>query len=341
MALLTVGIPVFNAMPYLPESLNSILGQSYRDFQVLAINDGSTDGSWEYLQTVRDPRLRLVNQDNRGITATLNRMLSEVDTAWLARHDADDVAYPNRLERTAAYIEKYPDAGMFFSLAEYFPKGSVGMFRSTKGTPQEIRKLVQSGYLPAICHPSVTLNVRKAVAVGGYRFDLHVEDIDLWWRLALAEDLRFIPEALVGFRQNLASVSSANLAHQAVNTLYIQYLLISHVLKRTALPYEQARPELAELFDDRRLEFKTHLRAFNMALGHRQYAQALLELNRAFGASPIDFLNRVLDEFAGHREISLGENPETLLRARQSLWPENPPQAAEPAPREEVFSERT
>lgn len=341
MALLTVGIPVFNAMPYLPESLDSVLRQSYADFEVLVINDGSTDGSWGYLQTVRDPRLRLVNQENRGLTATLNRMLSEVNTAWLARHDADDVAYPNRLERTAAYIEKYPDAGMFFSLAEYYPKGSVGMFRSTKGTPQEIRKLVKSGYLPAICHPSVTLNVQKAIAVGGYRFDLHVEDIDLWWRLALAEDLRFIPEVLVGFRQNLASVSSANLANQAVNTLYVQYLLISNVLKRTELPYEQVRVELAELFDERRLEFKTHLRAFNMALGRRRYGNALLELNHAFAASPIDFMNRVLDEFVGRREIYLGENPEALLRAQQSLWPENPPQAAEPAPREEVLSERT
>lgn len=340
MPLLTVGIPVFNAMPYLPESLDSILRQSYADFEILIINDGSTDGSREYLQTLRDPRLRVVNQENSGITATLNRMLAEVDTPWLARHDADDVAYPQRLARTAKFIEQFPDAGMFFSLAEYYPKGSVGLFRSTKGTPQQIRKLVKSGYLPAICHPSVTLNVEKAIVAGGYRFDLHVEDIDLWWRLALREDLRLIPEVLVGFRQNLASVSSANLANQAIHTLYIQYLLISHVLKRAALTYEQTRPALADLFDERKLEFKTHLRAFNIALGSRRFGPALIEMNQAFASSPIDFLNRVLDEFVG-RQISLGENPETLLRAAQSLWPENLPQAAEAAPREEVFSERT
>ena len=66
--------------------------------------------------SVRDPRLRILDQENRGITATLNRMLAEVGTPWLARHDADDVAYPHRLARAADYITRYPESGMFYSL---------------------------------------------------------------------------------------------------------------------------------------------------------------------------------------------------------------------------------
>ena len=97
---ITVGIPVFNAMPYLPESLESILRQSYSDFEILVINDGSTDGGRDYLRSVRDPRLRVVDQENRGLAATRNRMLAEASTPWLARHDADDVAYPHRLARS-------------------------------------------------------------------------------------------------------------------------------------------------------------------------------------------------------------------------------------------------
>ena len=82
---ITVGIPVYNGMPYLPESVESILRQDYNDFEILIINDGSTDDSVDYLHSLRDPRLRILHQENRGLTATLNRMLSEATTPWLAR----------------------------------------------------------------------------------------------------------------------------------------------------------------------------------------------------------------------------------------------------------------
>src|SRR6202011_2289694 len=131
MTQITVGIPVFNAMPYLPEALESILRQGYTDFTILAINDGSTDGSLEYLQSIPDPRLRILNQQNQGLTSTLNRMLFEVKTPWLVRFDSDDVAYPHRLAFTIESIERYPRSGMMYSMAEYYPKKSVGQFRAT------------------------------------------------------------------------------------------------------------------------------------------------------------------------------------------------------------------
>ena len=314
-------MPVFNAMPYLPESLESILRQTHSDFDILVVNDGSTDDSREYLGTVRDRRLRVIDQANQGITAALNRMLVEAKTPWLARHDADDVAYPDRIARTLQSIEIHPEAGMFYSLAEYHPRGSVGQFRATKGTPAEIRKLVLSGYLPAICHPTVTLNVERAAEVGGYRFNLHVEDIDLWWRLALAYEVRLIPEVTIGFRQNLGSVSSAHLAQQAVNTLYVQYLLLSHLWSFTPLPYEEARVALAHLFDRRKLAFKTHIRAFNMAMGERNHLGALKQLGQACLASPVDFSRRSLDEVVHRRQIALGEPPQRFLKYRNVLWP--------------------
>ena len=264
-----------------PKASKASCGQTHGDFEILVVNDGSTDDSREYLETIKDRRLRVIDQPNQGITTALNRMLAEVKTPWLARHDADDVAHPNRIARAVRFIERYPDAGMFYSFAEYHPKGSVGQFRTTKGTPAEIRKLVRSGYLPAICHPTVTLNVQRAIEVGGYRFDLHVEDIDLWWRLALAYDVQLIPEVTLGFRQNLGSVSSGHLEQQAINTLYIQYLLLSHLWNLTPRPYEEARVALAHLFDRRKLAFKTHIRAFNMAMGERNHLDALWQLGRA------------------------------------------------------------
>jgi glycosyltransferase involved in cell wall biosynthesis len=317
---MTVGIPVFNAMPYLPESLESILRQSYSDFEILIINDGSTDGSGEYLRSVRDPRLRIVDQENRGLTATLNRMLAEVSTPWLARHDADDVAYPQRLARAAEYISRYPESGMFYSLAEYFP-AAVARFRTTRRNPGEIRDLVQSGYLLAVCHSTVTLNVERARAMGGYRFDLHVEDIDLWWRIALRYDVRFIPEVLTGYRQNLQGVCSANIEEQSLNVLYVQYLLISHLRKRRPLAHEDARKALLHVFNPRKVRFRKHIRAFNIELGGGNKKRALVEAAKAFFSSPTNFVRRAWDEYSPCRAITMGEPPALFKKYEDILWP--------------------
>src|ERR1700722_15113695 len=244
---ITVGIPVYNAMPYLPECMESILRQGYANCEILVINDGSSDDSLAYLHSIRDPRVRLLSQSNQGLTATLNRMLSEAKSQWLVRQDADDVSYPHRLSRIAEFIGKHPEAGMFHSLADYYPSASFGQFRSNQGTPQELREVVHSGYLLSICHTSVTLNVEKTLAVGGYRFNLHVEDNDLWWRMAMVHDIRFIPEATVGFRQNVQSISSVNLVEQSLNVLYIQYLLLSHLWKLEPLPIETVRAALGRM----------------------------------------------------------------------------------------------
>ncbi len=321
MVQITVGIPVYNAMPYLLQSLDSILQQTYSDFTILAINDGSTDGSLEYLKSIRDPRLRIVSQQNVGLTSTLNRMLAEAETPWLVRFDSDDVAYPNRIARTAEYIDRYPKAGMFYSLAEYYPKESVGQFRSTKGSPAQIRELVQSGYLPSICHPTVTLNVDKAIRAGGYRFNLHIEDIDLWWRMALKFDIRLIPEVTLGFRQHPESVSAANLETQAFNTLYVQYLLLSHVWNCEPLTYAEARPPLAAFLSHRRLKFKSELRSFNIELGKGYRLLALRHAVSALVASPRDFYRRTFDEIVPNRRIAVGQPVALFKRHQSALWP--------------------
>jgi hypothetical protein len=322
MTQITVGIPVFNAMPYLPEALESILRQSYTDFTILAINDGSTDGSLEYLQSIRDPRLCVLSQQNQGLTSTLNRMLFEVKTPWLVRFDSDDVAYPDRLALTMGYIERYPQSGMIYSMAEYYPEKSVGQFRATKGSPTEIRALVQSGYLPSICHPTVTLSVDKALVVGGYRFDLHVEDIDLWWRMALKYDIQMIPKVTLGFRQHLKSVSATNLERQALSILYIQYLLLSHLWNLNPLPYAEAQQPLSLLFNRRQMKFKMHLRSFNIEMGRGQFVRAVCQAGHALFTSPKDLSRRILDEIVSKRCISLGQPTALFARYKSTLWPE-------------------
>jgi glycosyltransferase involved in cell wall biosynthesis len=319
---LTIGLPVYNGMPFLEESLGSLLAQTDSDFKILAIDDGSTDTSLEYLLSVRDQRLRVVTQPNRGLTFTLNRMLQEVDTPWLLRHDADDVALPDRVAITRRAIQQFPRAAMFYFEARYYQAGrSVAAFRTTRTSPDGLRKITSAGYLPAICHPTVALNVAKVIAVGGYRFNLHIEDLDLWWRMALSHDVQYIPELATYFRHNSASVSTSNLEAQSINALYVQYLLLSHLHGWPPLSYHQVREKLQDIVDRPRLAFRAQTRLANISYAQRRYWKTLRHLARAAMASPSALAKRAWYEVRDRSVAFNGEDPQMFLRDRQSLWP--------------------
>jgi glycosyltransferase involved in cell wall biosynthesis len=323
--LLTIGVPVHNAMPYLRESMNSLLSQTDGDFQILAIDDGSSDGSLEYLRSIKDSRLSVISQEHRKLSSTLNRMLAESDTPWMVRHDADDVASPERISIIRQFVEQYPEAGMFYSNARYYQAGqSFGTFRSTKATPEKLRELTLDGHLLALCHPTVTLNVAKAVAVGGYRFDLHVEDIDLWWRMALNYNIHFIPECTLYFRHNATSVSTSNLEDQSINTLYTQYLLLSHLKGLEPLPFEEIRTQLSQMLDVSKLKFREDMRCANICMGSRQYLGCAKHALRALFASPKAFAKRFAYEFSPGQLVVAGEDPAVFHKAAGSLWPRQP-----------------
>jgi GT2 family glycosyltransferase len=329
---LTIGLPVYNGMPFLEESLESLLTQTDRDFKILVIDDGSTDSGLRYLLSVRDSRLRVVTQQNRGLTFTLNRMLEEVDTPWLMRHDADDIALPGRVAITKRAIERFPNAAMFYFEARYYQDGrSVGAFRTTRATPEVLRKITAEGYLPAICHPTVTMNVAKVVAVGGYRFNLHIEDLDLWWRMALQYDVQYISEVATYFRHNLASVSTSNLESQSINALYVQYLLLSHLHGWQPLSYEQVHQKLQDLVDRPKLKFRAQTRLANISYAQREYWRAFRHLARAAIASPSALAKRALYEVRDRKVVFNGENPQMFLRDRQLLWPGAPVSRSFPA----------
>ncbi len=319
---LTVGIPVYNAMPHLRETMESLFAQSYGDFAMVAINDGSTDGSADYLQAINDPRLTIVHQRNCGLTATLNRMLDIVQTPWLVRQDADDVSFPTRIERIAEYVARFPDAGMFYSKAAHYQDRHVlGELRTTESSPDVLRAITRKGFLLAICHPAVVLNVAKTRALGAYRFDLHVEEYDLYWRMALHHDIQFIPECLVGHRLNCNSICGRNVQVQSINMLYIQYLLLSQLWDRQPLSSTDVADELAAMVDRRYLRFRQHMRAAVSDVGARRYAAAAKQTMLGFQAFPSAFIKRCLYNRPGTKLVRLGESPDLFLRRQQRLWP--------------------
>ncbi len=318
--LLTVGMPVRNAMPFLPEAIESLLHQTLGAFEILAIVDGGADGSLEYLGGVHDARLRVFTQPGMGVTATLNRMLREARTPWLVRQDADDVSYLQRMEKLLDAIAQHPDAGLIYSLADYHPRERcAGRFRCSQGTPEELRATVESGYLLSICHSTVALNIAKTRAVGGYRMDLHAEDADLWWRMARRWDLWCIPEVLVGFRLNAGSVSTRHAEEQQLAGLYVQYLLLSDLWRLSARPLDRVADTLSSILQPRALRAKEWLRRWNMERAAGQRLPEVCALARAVWASPGYVLRRVRDEFR-RAGIANGVPPQWFLERKEMLW---------------------
>ena len=330
MCLMTVGMPVRNAMSWLPEAIESLLHQTMADFEILVVVDGGSDGSLAYLRRLRDaldrastwprPRLRVLEHAGAGVTATLNRLLEEARTPWLVRQDADDVSYPQRMEKLLEAIRRYPEAGVIYSLADYHPRERcAGSFRCSRGTPDELRSIVESGYLLSICHSAVALNIEKARAVGGYRMDIHAEDADLWWRMARNFEMQCIPEPLVGFRQNAQSVSARNGEKQQVAGLYVQYLLLSELWELSPRPLADVARPLLEFLQPSRLHAKDSLRQFNMHLAERRMLRGLGSLARAAWASPGYLAGRLTDEFR-HKAIANGVAPRLFMERKEVLW---------------------
>jgi hypothetical protein len=318
--LLTIGMPVHNAMPWLPEAIDSLLSQSMTAFEILVIVDGGTDGSRAYLESLRDPRLRVLNQANRGVTATLNRMLREARSPWLVRQDADDVSYPRRMEKLLAAIERHSQAGLIYSLADYHPRElCTGRFRCSRGTPEELRALVERGYLLSICHSTAALNVDKALQAGGYRMDLHAEDADLWWRMARRWEVRCVPEALVGFRQSAGSVSARHAEEQQLAGLYVQYLLLSELWGFRPRSLEAIAAPLRAMLRPRALEAKEWLRRLNLERAAGRPFDGTRALARAVLASPAYVLRRARDEFR-RAGIANGVPPHWFLKRKELLW---------------------
>ena len=218
---ISVVIPVHNGEKYLAQAVESVLGQTHRDLELLIVDDGSTDATAAIIRryAAGDCRVRCISQENRGVAAAGNRGLEEARFDWAARLDADDVFLPGKLERQIAFLARYPDARIVGTLACFInhagkPLGLVG----TEGpfTPVEYDRLVR-GSRPVYFVNSSTLMHRETVlAAGGYREAFApAEDVDLWIRMAEQGHLMLkVPEPLLLYRLHGASLTMTQNARQ-------------------------------------------------------------------------------------------------------------------------------
>lgn len=211
----TVFIAVFNGEQFLEETIASVLAQTYRNFELLVVDDCSTDRTAEILRAIDDPRLRVErNERNRGRTYTRNRGLQLARGEFLAVLDADDLCEPERLAKCVAFLDSHPQVAAVGSAATYVDEGGRPLFVNRVPTDSA---LIRSRMFTVNCfvHSSVTMRRRWALAVGGYDERLsQAEDYDLLLRLGARHPLANLPEPLVRYRIHGGQVSQQKLAVQ-------------------------------------------------------------------------------------------------------------------------------
>jgi glycosyltransferase involved in cell wall biosynthesis len=179
---ITILMPVYNAEKYLHESINSILEQTFQEFQFLIINDGSTDNSEEIILSYSDKRINyLKNERNLGIVATMNKGLAIIDSEYIVRMDADDIAMPERLQVQKEFMDRHKEIGV--SSCDYLIFGEKKEKVTLLKTDEEIKAYML--FNSPLVHPGVIM--RSSLIKENnlqYRADFpHMEDCDLWYRL--------------------------------------------------------------------------------------------------------------------------------------------------------------
>lgn len=203
----TVLLPVFNAARHLRESVASVLRQTFCDFELLAIDDGSMDGSAEMLTSLGDPRVRVLrNERNLGLVATLNRGLAEARGEWIARQDADDISARGRLASQMAFARGNPAVPVVGADALLIDDAGRPRGRWRTGGHADLVAWELCFRAP-FAHTSALFR-RSTVSerLGGYRDVRACEDLDLWARVAAEFPVVTLREPLVKYRLHGASI---------------------------------------------------------------------------------------------------------------------------------------
>ena len=207
-------MPTYNAAGYLRESVGSILSQSFDDFQLLVVDDGSTDNTSEVLAEYDDPRLRVISQENHGLVASINLGIAIAEDAgvpFLARMDADDISEARRLEKQIGRLEKHPSAAACSSNASYVNDAGETIGDSTVPIRAQTIKWELEHNLRGMIHGATLFRTEALTRIGGCRSAFpHAEDVDLFLRLSEHGTLTNCPDYLYRIRLNLNSMSVAN-----------------------------------------------------------------------------------------------------------------------------------
>lgn len=286
MPLISIILPVYNSEKYIYAAVQSMLDQTFTDFELIVINDASTDGTLDILRNFNDPRIRLINNEtNLKVVKCLNRGIDLAKGEFIARMDADDISYPQRLEKQLAYLQSHPDIDLCATWVKVFGADDFIHY------PYEDHELIKTEllFLNIIRHPTIMFRRKPFIENKVYYNELYIncEDYGLW--VELIDRLKFatLQEVLLEYRIHEKNTSIP----QSKNWNIIKrmnFMAYQVLLKRMGVEYSEDELEL-----HLNLGFKhiTHLKDKELV----QYLEWLKKLARANNRSKyfeeISFLN--------------------------------------------------
>jgi glycosyltransferase involved in cell wall biosynthesis len=239
----SVVVPVYNAALYLRAAMASVLAQTFRDFELIAVDDGSTDASKSILEELAagDPRVRVISRPNTGIVGALNDGLAAARGEFIARMDADDFALPARFETQLAWLRAHPECVALGTDIVYTdPEGDPLVRHRPVVEHEGIVDQLLAGNGGALIHPTVIFRRAAVERAGGYRQQFNwIEDLDLFLRLSEIGRLANLPEVFLHYRQHLKSVNRTQGTREALR----QQIVNPHRARRNLGPLPPLRSD--------------------------------------------------------------------------------------------------
>lgn len=325
-ALVDVLIPAYNAAATLRSAIASIQNQSVKSLRIIVVDDGSTDETPAILAELArgDDRITVLTQPNSGIVDALNNALAIADAPFIARHDADDLAYANRLAEQIQFLEKN---------SAYVAVGANAWHIDAKGQRLGTRTVFVGDVdpdpfavparEPYLMHPFLLARRDAMVQVGGYRHCFHAEDADLYWRLLAIGKLHNLANTLGEYRVHAGSISGLSPRNGRIAAKYSQLAALSHRRRMEGRPdLHFARTDLSALaaaddFDAVLGHDVRHLDAVEAAYLRRASAAKLVDIAcyRPFSLTVTD-CRQVARALADISDLPRGQR--TLIRRSQA-----------------------
>jgi glycosyltransferase involved in cell wall biosynthesis len=200
---------VHNALPFLIDAVQSILLQSFRNFELVVVDNGSTDGSLEYARSVCDQRIRVVTEPTRGLAAATNRGIAESRAELISIMDADDVAHPEMLQMEVDFMRGNPDIVLLGVRSAFLVGSELVNVPPQPREHAEIRRALLQG-LPVIHNGASMFRASVAKMVGGHRLEGPGHDLDFFLRMSEAGRVYNLPELLYYYRQHDQPISASS-----------------------------------------------------------------------------------------------------------------------------------
>ncbi len=208
--LVSILLPVYNAGEYLKQAIESILNQSYQNFEFIIINDGSTDNSEKVVKSFTDKRIQYVSQTNIGLAATLNKGLGMSKGIYIARQDQDDISHPDRLKKQVEFLENHKEVILLGTRAKVVSDNGDVLSYHDHATDSAVLKL-DLLFDNCFVHSSVMFRKEVIESIGKYSTDKAIyEDYELWSRFSEKGNVANLREVMVDYRHHDRGLSKVS-----------------------------------------------------------------------------------------------------------------------------------